>query len=364
MKVLVGAFRALGDMVLITPILCLLKDSLACELTVVVDELGYEVLLHNPHIDRLIAIDRDKNRHLSPTERLRRELALILHIRSERFDVAVDLFGGPRSALLSRLSGAPSRYAEDPPRWLLKRFYTHRAAVSREGEHLVIQKLKIIRSLIDLDINQNKLPLELFLTDKEKKWGREILRRSGINMNEPVVGFFPGAGWGHKRWPAERFAKLGDRLAKEVGVRAVLIGGVRDSTACEEVTSGMSSPPFTLIQESIRETMAILNSLDLFVSNDTGPMHIAVALGCPTIALFGPSNPIRYGPWGGKTKIITQHLSCSPCRQQVDTCWQVGRDTQECMKRIEVVEVFQEAKSFIEGIAKGSVKGTVGLQTE
>lgn len=350
MKILVIALRAIGDMVLITPVVRLLKTSKPhLHLTVVVDAISYEVLLHNAYIDRLVVLDRNANKNLPSLKRIREELGFFSELRSERFDVAIDLFGGPRSALMVRLSGAPVRYGEDPPRYLLKWFYTHRATVDREGEHLVTQKLKIIRLLAES--SHNHPPLELFLTEAEQEWADNYLNQFGLNPGEVLVGLFPGAGWEHKRWPSEKFAELADRLGKEGAIRVVLIGGVRDQAACEEVSAKMSLPPITLIQKSVRETMAVLDRLDLFVSNDTGPMHIAVALGCPTIVLFGPSNWKKYGPWAGKAKVVSENLSCSPCPQQVDTCWKVGRDRQECMKRIEVDRVFGEAMTFLNAIS-------------
>jgi len=354
MKILVIAFRALGDMVLITPVLHLLKtERPQTELTVVVDAISYEVLLNHPSIDRLIVVDRNENKKLPLTQRFRKEWGLISQLRSERFDAAVDLFGGPRSAIMTWLSGAPIRCGEKERGRLRSIFYTHPARVEREGEHLVRQKLKIVQSLISpASPSADRLSLELFVTDEERREGRECFRRVGISEEGVVVGLFPGAGWEHKRWPPEKFAALADRLVDSLGVHLVLIGGVRDRSACEEVSSRMSSPAVALIQRSVRETMAIIERLDLFISNDTGPMHIATALGCPTIALFGPSNKIKYGPWGGQARIVSEDLPCSPCPQQVDTCEQVGRERRECMKRIGVERVYQEAVALI-GRARG-----------
>lgn len=331
---------------LITPILRLLKRSRpSVYLVAVVDAIGYEVLLHHPLIDRLIVLDRRSNREANWIKRLRNEKNLLGTLRSERFDAAVDLFGGPRSALLAWLSGAPVRCGEAAPHRLRSRLYTHRVSVLREGEHLVRQKQKIVGPLLSTPAED--LPLELFLTEEETSKGRRSLGRAGIQEKETHIGFFPGAGWEHKRWPPEKFAELGDRLSKTHGTKPILIGGVRDRAACEDVASRMASPPVVLIQHSLRETMAVIGSLDLFVSNDTGPMHIAAAMGCPTVALFGPSNKIKYGPWGGITRMITEDLPCSPCPQQIDSCWKVGREAQECMKRIEVGRVYDAAVNLI-----------------
>ncbi len=352
MKILVIALRAMGDMVLITPILRLLKTfQPGVEITLVVDAIGHEVLLNSPYIDQMLVIDRNQNRKLPLIDRIQMEIGFFNRLRRKRFDVAVDLFGGPRSALMAWLSRAPRRYGEEVPGDFRSRLYNHRTAVSREGEPLVLQKLKIVRSFIGHF--EDDLALELFLTGEEKERGVRSLKRHGVRRDDIVVGFFPGAGWEYRQWPPEKFAALGDRLAKMPGVRIVLIGGVRDQSVCEEVSSRMGALPLTLIQRSVRETMAFIDRLDLFVSNDTGPMHIAVALGRPTIALFGPGNTIKYGPWRGNAVTITKNLLCSPCPQWFDPCKKAGRERQECMRRIEVEEVFQAALSFLD-VAEGS----------
>ena len=190
MKILVIALRALGDMVLITPILRLLKRSQpSVELTVIADAIGYEVLLNNPHIDQLVVIDRNQHRRLSLAKRLQKELHFLSDLRAKQFDIAVDLFGGPRSALMALLSRAPIRCGEYTPKRLRNRFYTHCAPVSREGEHLVLQKLKIIQSLITGPVGD--IPLELFLTEEEKEWGIQCLNRYEIRQGVVLVGFFP-----------------------------------------------------------------------------------------------------------------------------------------------------------------------------
>lgn len=346
MKILLIAFRAIGDMVLITPILRLLKiSSPHVELTVVVDAISYEVLLHNPHIEQLIVIDRNKNRGISFLKRMQRELKLISDLRSKRFDVAVGLFEGPRTAIMSRLSGARLCYGEKGKKNLFCRLYTHKIHVSRESEHLIKQKLKIIQPIIDN--YGDDFSLELFLTREEEERGLECLKRSGIKQEDVVVGLFPGAGWEHKQWPAKKFSEIGDQLATKAGVKIILIGGVRDRKACLEVLSMMSNTPVMLIQKTVRETMSILSRISLFISNDTGPMHIASAMRIPTIGLFGPSNIIKYRPWGENTCVISAGLSCSPCPQQIDTCYKAGREKQECMKQIEVDEVYQTAIDFL-----------------
>ena len=347
MKGLVVALRALGDMVLITPIVRALKQRGGFHsLTLMVDALGAEVFMHNPWIDCLMVVDRVAHRRRPWPSRLVADWALMRALRRERYDVAVDLFPGPRSAMLTRVSGAPRRYGQDAGRRARGLYYTDRITVREVGHHLVEQKLQVIRPLIGLD--QPDLALEVVLTDQERAWGKTALRDRGLQPNRRLVGFFPGGGWVHKQWPVERFAALGDRLRQVAEAEILVVGGERDREACRAVAAMMARPPLLFDGlTSLRRTMALIARTDVFISNDTGPMHVAVALGRPTIALFGPSDVIKYGPWGPNGVVIRRPLPCSPCPQQVDTCHLNGRSRQECMTSITVDEVADHAERLL-----------------
>ncbi len=343
--VLVLALRALGDSVLMTPIIRLLKQRTgASSLTLLVDALGAEVFQHDPWVDRLIVLDRSTHRRLPWGERLRADWKMISALRAERFDTAVDLFSGPRSAWLARFSGAPNRYgplARARGRaWL----YTDRVPIQEAGRHLVEQKLQLIRPLIGE--GPVDLSLQLVLTGDERGWAEGALRDRGYVEGRPLIGFFPGAGWEHKCWPAERFAELGDRLGRDADV--LILGGVRDRDACQAVAARMKRRPLVFDDvRSLRRTMALIAQTDLFIANDTGPMHVAVALGRPTIALFGPSDVSKYGPWGPHATVVQHVLPCNPCPQQEDTCHRHGRVRQECMTLITVAEVAAQAQGLL-----------------
>lgn len=336
MRLLVLAIRALGDVVLTTPIYRTLKDAYPTGRLDVVVERPYGELLHgNPNLDAIYEVERgrDTPRLLSWSAQAR----LIAALRRKRYDVVVDLFSGPRSALMARLTGAPCRIGEDTRSrgrgWL----YTHPIPVKREEEHLVVQKLRLVRPLVG---EVQETPLELFVLPEELDEAEAVFHSAGTQRGRRRVGFFPGAGWAHKRWPPERFAALGDILAAEQGADIVLLGGANDGAACEAVAARMRHRPILLCgARPLRATAACIAQMDLFVSNDTGPMHMAVALNVPTIALYGPSNIVKYGPWGDLVQVVSHRLTCSPCPQQEETCHLVGRVPQECMLEISVEEV-------------------------
>ena len=336
MRLLVLAIRALGDVVLTTPIYRILKRAYpAGILDVVVERLYGDLLRGNPSLDEIYEIDRrrDTPRALGWPAQAR----LIGALRRKRYDAVIDLFSGPRSALMARLTGARCRIGEDTRHRGRGLLYTHPIPVKREEEHLVVQKLRLIQPLVG-EVAEG--PLELFLFPHEQAEAEARLHAAGARQGKVWIGLFPGAGWAHKRWPPDRFARLGDLLAVEWGAEIILLGGASDAVACEAVAAHMRRGPLVLCgPRSLRATAALISRLRLFVSNDTGPMHMAVALKVPTVALYGPSNIKKYGPWGDSVQAVSSRLPCSPCPQQEDTCHLVGRVRQACMLDISVEEV-------------------------
>ncbi|MBU6391937.1 MAG: glycosyltransferase family 9 protein [Planctomycetota bacterium] len=341
MRILILAIRAMGDVVLITPIIRLIRQNLSpFYLAILVDSISAEVLLNNPYIDKLYVINRTEHRKKPIFQRIGRDIEFIKELRRESFDITIDLFSGPRSAILSYLSGADVRYGEDKRAKLRGFLYNKRVKVKEEGHHLIEQKLQIINSLIQ---KAEDTALGLFLTENEINGAKRLLVEKGGGDGSLRVGLFPGSGWHHKNWPPEKFANLGDSLADKYNAEILIFGGTRDVAVCKQVEGLMLNPSINLYGvASVRDTIALINEVDLFVSNDTGPMHIAVALKKPTVALFGPSDVKKYGPWGKNAVVVSKYLPCSPCPQQVDTC----KDNQ-CMKLIEVGDVLESIKTFI-----------------
>jgi lipopolysaccharide heptosyltransferase II len=343
-KILVLAIRAIGDMVLVTPAIRALADAFpGSAVSVVTESFAADVFEANPRISEIVGIDRWSLRGLPWYRKLATDAAWLRRIRRGRYDIAVDLFCGPRSAQLAWISGAPVRVAEGVRG--RRAFYTSTVSVEHAGRHLVEQKMQIVRALTG-DV-ETPAP-EIFLRDDERRRAGEKLRVATGGDGGAVVGLFPGAGWFHKQWPAGRFAELADRLAAR-GCRVAVIGGPRDEDACRRVAEKARSGPAILSGiERLRETIALIDRMSLFVSNDTGPMHIAAGLGIPTVGLFGPSDATKYRPWGAHTRMISASLPCSPCPQDEDTCNLHGREKAECMMTISVDEVYSTASDLLD----------------
>lgn len=308
-RVLVIAIRTIGDLVLVTPVLRLLKRRIpASYLAVLADGLSAEVLRHNPHVDRTIVIDRTSMRRLRPWQRVRDEWTLLRNLRGERFDTVVDLFSGPRSALWTWLSGAGDRYSEDYRERLRGFLYNHPVKVIRDGTHLVEQKLQIVGPLVGA-VERSDAWLELVVTREEQDHARHILSARGVTAPK-LIGLVPSAGLRFRRWPVERFAQVADRLVDRYGAKIVLFSSNDEGEVaiCRRLTQLMTHKTVDLAgMLTLRELIACLHECDLVISNDTGPMHIAVGLNKPrVVALFGAANTIHYAPWGPTAVMITK----------------------------------------------------------
>jgi ADP-heptose:LPS heptosyltransferase len=198
MGLLVLAIRALGDVVLTTPIYRIFKSAYPMgTIDVVVEHPHGDLLRGNPNLSAIYEVDRSRNgpRFLGwPAH-----IGLIAALRRTRYDVVVDLFSGPRSALMAWLTGARCRIGEDTRNRGRGLLYSHPIAVKREEDHLVVQKLQLIRPLVG---EVKEAPLELVVFPGERDEAEALLHRTGAVQGGVRVGLFPGAGWAHKRWPS------------------------------------------------------------------------------------------------------------------------------------------------------------------
>jgi heptosyltransferase I len=252
-------------------------------------------------------------------------------VRSVGYDVAVDLQGAIRSAVLARCSGARIVYGAAEPRESPASLWYTRRAIAR-GVHVVEQNLSVAEAVAEQKL---LLPRAEFPQDLDAE--QRIERR----LAEEGIGTFailnPGAGWGAKRWPAERYGYVTRALAKD-GVRAVLNYGPGEETLAREAEAA-SGGTAKAMKCSITELIALTRRARLFVGGDTGPMHLAAALSVPVVAIFGPTDPARNGPYG--TRSIVLRNPASP------TTHARNPQPDEAMLEISVSEVVEAARRLL-----------------
>lgn len=273
---------------------------------IVVDGPSARVLEHNPCLDHVFVIDRVASQQLSWFMRWKLWVQLVSDLRKHHFDIVIDVFSGPRSAILGYMSKAKDRYGEDFRHKIRGFLYNHPIKICRDGSHLIEQKFDLIQPLIG-KVNLEEAVLDLYLTEKERLQGRQLLSAVGNNQRKRI-GFIPCAGSDWRVWPAERFAELADVLCETYEVEIILLGGLEDIAVCRQIGNLMHATPLDLSgKTTLRELMAILAELDLVVANVTGPMHLATALRKPkVIGLYGAADTIQYAPWGTTAVMLTK----------------------------------------------------------
>ena len=329
-KILVIKPSSLGDIVHSLPFLDSLKRRFPfAEVHWVVARGFHGLLKDHPLVDRLWIIDKDRWKDLSRTPESLRELRELLRsLKAERFDIAVDLQGLFRSALIAYAVRPAPRVGFKEAKELSWLFYTHKIA-GGEKIHAVDRYLKLA-FFLGCDLDNLSFPFPPLPEDSP------IIK----SLPEEYVVIAPSAGKEANRWPAERFGELASRLP----LRSVIISSKGDAFLSEKVLRASRGKAISLAgKTNLLELVDVIRHAIFFVSNDTGPMHIASALNVPVFAIFGPANPVRTGPYGADHTIIREDIACSPCyRKRKCRDW-------ECMELLTVKRVY---RTIMEKMAK------------
>jgi len=267
-------------------------------------------------------------------------LSAVPRLRAERFDLAVDLQGLFRSAVMARLVGCPERIGFANGREGSPLLYTQRVVVPTPDVHAVDRYLLIAKALGAAVPARPEFRFSIPACDCEQV--AAVLAQAGVRTGATWIAMNVSARWPTKRWPAVFFAEVADRLQKEGLGPVVLFGGPDDRAEARAVTSLMTTPPGDVTGLTPLGLLpALLQSAAVLVTNDSGPMHIAAAVGTSVVALFGPTSPVRTGPYGTTHRVLTQPVPCAPCLSR--TCRNAVE--QECLTSIEPVRVVEAVKA-------------------
>ncbi len=305
-NILVIDFGQLGDVVLSLPALHGIRERFPkAAITVAVGKPGAEVVELSGYADSTLVIDRVALRDGPKLVSLTRIARLVQGVRRSQFDFVIDLHSLSETNLLGFLSGAPKRlYSRRPTRSLdfLANFHPRPPLeVDHRRRHLIDRYLDV---LIPLGVKDaDRLP-HLKTRAADDAAIEKILKQAEADVGTPLVGLFPGAGHPSRRWPLERFAELADFLARNDQVRILVFLGPEERAFVQDIRRRF--PPTTLILDklTIPQVAAAQARLAVFVSNDTGPMHIASAVGTPVVLLLDKRAPQSYLPQGDRHQII------------------------------------------------------------
>lgn len=330
-NILVRMPNWLGDAVMATPILEDIKKYYPeASLTAMCQTNVGMLLTHDPNINEIFSYKRP-----SGWIHRRHHLEIIESLRKGDFDLGVLLTNSFSSAWWFWRGRVNNRlgFACNMRSWMLDKAVPFPAA--RETQHLVVTYKALLQPL---GIPVSTTPTRLYLTNDEIDDAKELLRRYDIEVGRhTVVGINPGAAYGSaKCWLPERFEEVTRRLLDNPDVRVVYFGDSAGAPLVHQICEKLPDRVVNLAgKTSLRELMALIRCCSGFLTNDSGPMHIAAALGTPLLALFGSTSAVKTGPYP-KGKVIHKHVSCSPCYKRV--CPIDFR----CMKGIGTDEVYSE----------------------
>lgn len=306
-KILVRAPNWIGDAVMAIPTLSALRARFPeSRITLLAKPPVAALFEHHPVIDRLLVYE-SPGRHAGITGLWR----LVRSIREGRFDLAFLLQNAFEAALITAAAGIPERvgYAADGRRFLLTKTLDRKSAPRHQREAYL--------HLMDLMKTEGEFERRPFLviTEKERQSASDLLLAEGIARWEQVIGINPGAAYGSsKRWNPARFAAVADQMQEGFSAKIAIFGGPAEVAIAEEVRRNMKRPAVVLAgKTTVRTMMALIARCRLFITNDSGPMHIASALGVPVVAVFGPTNPDATSPAGTDDLIIRNKVECAPC---------------------------------------------------
>jgi heptosyltransferase-3 len=345
-RVLVIKPDHLGDVLLLTPALQLLREHLPmAQITLLVGPWSQTVVADNPYVDTVLTcafpgFTRAKKTSLLQPYLLLFKMALLL--RGMHFDTALiardDHWWG---ALLAALAGIPQRIGHATPETspLLTT-----ALPRSDTDHVTEQNIALVEAFTGRQATQRPL-LYSPAGPADHAWVEAWLAEHDLEATE-IIAIHPGTGGAAKLWLARRWADLGNILQRR-GMRIVLTGGPGEHDLLDSISSHMHQRPLIVKNVTIGQLAALYACCSLVLGVDSGPLHVAVAAGAPTISLFGPSDPQRYGPWGDPQRqiVLRSGLWCSPCGV-LDACPR-GTAPSECMALIPTAQVLHTVEKVL-----------------
>jgi len=353
-KILIVNPFGIGDVLFTTPVIKALKKH---DPDVFI---GYwsntrvkPILAANPQIGKVFALSRGDLKKIYEESFLKglwSALKLAWEIKKERFDICLDFSLDHRYSLFAKIIGIGNRIGFNYKG--RGRFLTSRIDIDGyHDRHAAEYYLELLKFL---DIRAEDKELYLAVPPESEIKARDILASAGIVENDLVVGIAPGAGgsWGkdasYKHWPALKFAQVADRLISELKAKVVILGDESERRIAEVIVHAMRNKPVDLTGKTSLEILpALIKNCNLLITNDGGPMHMAVALGVKTVSIFGPVSEVVYGPFPLTRNhvVLKWDMACRPCYKnfRLPVC---DKD-RECLKSVSSDEVFAAANALL-----------------
>jgi len=337
-KILIRGTNWIGDVIMSLPAVSAVRRSFSrARISVLAKPWVADLYRSCPDVDDVI-IFQSPGRH----DGIGGKMRLTAELRGEEFDLAVLLQNAIEAALIAWHARIPLRAGYDSDcRGLLLTHAVHRTRAIRKV-HQIDYYLEMVKALGCTVAGRD---IRLVPDDDARSAADKILAGFGVHQRDTLIGIAPGASYGPaKMWFPDRFAAVADRLADDFSAKVVLFGSAGDRERTDRVQRHAKRDLINLAGETgLREAMALISRCDLFISNDSGLMHLAGALDVPLIAIFGSTNPVTTSPPGEKSRVIYKNVSCSPClKKKCPTDFR-------CMDLIQADDVCDAARRLLEG---------------
>jgi len=342
MRILIAQTSFLGDVVLSTPLFmavrALFPDS---RITVLVRPESAGILAAHPAVDEVLSDDKRGTRRGLET------LRLVRRLRARRFDLVVSPHKSFRTAWILAAAGIPRRLGfRESAGW----FFFQRTTRRDPLQHEVERTLSILRCLdVDPQLHVQRPFVACSAAAVEHLYAE--LAGHGIGRDRPLIGVAPGSAWATKRWTLEGFAAILRDVHARLGAVPVLLGAKGDMEYAQAVQAASGGVGINLVgQTDLPQLVAAIDQCRVLVTNDSAPLHIAVARDTPVVAIFGPTTPsMGFGPFTKRAVVVERELSCRPCSRHGGAACPLG--THACMKEIGADAVLAALRRFFPAAA-------------
>lgn len=357
--ILIIRLSSLGDITHCLPVSYNLRKHYpqAC-ITWLVREKYRELLEMDSSINEIIEIKHINSRKL--LGRINEIFRIIKVIRSRKFDIILDLHCALITNLVSIFSDAPLKLGIDKRSELRFKVLKYYPLPKNKKIHRINAYLSTL-SLIGIDNCEIKYSFKIPLKNKDK--ALNLLKEYNYFPGNTTIALHPGAAWEIKQWGIKKFAEISSILATKYDSKIIIIYGPAEEHLKQNHLMNFSNPKVRFIAcDNINELAALLDKCDLFIGNDSGPLHLAAALDIPTISIFGPSDHLISGPFGINHKVVRKDLPCSPCYRYFDIKLKCKNKNQKCLKLLSVNDVLKETEPIITEIISTKQKIISGKQ--
>jgi lipopolysaccharide heptosyltransferase II len=346
----------IGDVLFSFPLVEALKDSFPDSfIGYVCNRRASEIIKTNPSLNKVFIYEKDDYRAMWQQSKIRcvKEIVDFLKsIKDERFDIAIDLSLGYQYSLLLMLIGIKRRCGFNyRDRGI---FLTDRINISGFNSKHVIEHYLDILTLLNIDPPRYRSQPKINVKAINIAWAEDFLKNNGYNGNSILVGIIPGCGasWGldadYRRWNADGFAKVCDFISKKYGAKIILLGDINEIKICKYISDRtMNKPIMACGKTDLGNLLGLLSRCALVITNDGGPLHMAVGINVSTISIFGPVDEKIYGPYPEDSNdlIVSKNdISCRPCYKnfKYKKC-----DDRTCLNSITPEDVIEKVEKIL-----------------